>query len=254
MDAILLAGGYGTRLYPLTLDRPKALLPVGGRPILDHIVDALEASDEIRRMFLVTNTRFAGHFKRWADGRRPGKPIEVFDDGTESNETRLGAIGDVRFVLNEAGVRADEGLYVLGTDNMARFDVTEIIPFARSHGASAIFASRLEDRRRLTRMGVVTLDESGRVVEFEEKPKHPKSDLAVPPFYVYSPEAAPLVHLYLEEGNNPDAPGHFIAWLAHRSPVYALVIEEVVRDIGTLESYRAICREFEGRSEGRGFV
>jgi len=244
MDAVLLAGGYATRLYPLTLNQPKALLPVGGRAILDYVVEAVEASEHVERMFLVTNAKFAGHFRRWAACRQAGKPLRVLSDGTTSNETRLGAIGDVRFVLEQADVRTDEGLYVVGTDNLARFDITAIIPLARSRDGSAIFASRVRDPERLRRMGVVVLDDGGRVVEFEEKPAHPKSDLASPPFYVYSPEAVELLPRYLAEGNNPDAPGHFIAWLAPRSPVYACVVDEPVCDIGTVDSYRAACEQF----------
>jgi len=251
MDAILLAGGYATRLYPLTLDRPKALLPVGGRAIVDHIMARLEACDELERLFLVTNEKFVGDFTRWAEQRPAGKALRILSDGTDSNETRLGAIGDVKFVLDHADVRAEEGAYVLGTDNLAEFDITAIIPLAKSRGGSAIFAARIRDPKRLRRMGVVVLDEGERVVDFEEKPEHPKTNLAVPPFYAYSPDALRLLPRYLEEGNNPDAPGHYIAWLIHRSPVYACLTDRSVRDIGTPESYRAVCREFE-RAQGAG--
>lgn len=247
MDAILLAGGYATRLYPLTLDRPKALLPVGGRPLLDYTVDALEAADEIRRMFLVTNTKFARHFSNWVQKRSGRKPISILDDGTTSNETRLGAIGDIQFVLDNTDVDAADSVYVLGTDNMARFDITDLIRFSRARGASAIFATRVTDPKRLRRVGIVVLDETGRVIDFEEKPKNPKSDLGVPPFYVYTPEVMGLIRNYLDGGGNPDAPGHLVAWLISRRPVYARVVEGGIYDIGTVESYKAVCREFEGR-------
>ena len=245
VDTILLAGGYATRLYPLTLDRPKALLPVGGKPILDHIVGVLDRSDDVGRMFLVTNARFAGQFSEWAARKRLEKPIRILNDGTCSNETRLGAIGDVQFVLTHADVRTEEGVYVLGTDNLARFDITEIIRLAQARKASAVFASRMDDLGRLRRMGVAVLDETGRMVEFEEKPQYPKSNLAVPPFYAYSPEAAGLVEVYLREGNNRDAPGHFIAWLVRRGPVYACRTEQPVYDVGTLEAYHAVCALYE---------
>jgi glucose-1-phosphate thymidylyltransferase len=247
VDAILLAGGYATRLYPLTKDRPKALLPLAGKPILDYIVDALDGSDEVDRMFLVTNAKFACHFEAWAEQRRRGKPVTILSDGTDSNETRLGAIGDIQFVLDRADVDVTDGAYALGTDNIADFDITDIVALARERRASAVFASRITDPVRLKRMGVALVDSGGRVIDFEEKPQNPKSDLAVPPFYVYSPQAVGMVKRYLEEGNNPDAPGHFIAWLIRHCPVYACVTDKSVRDIGTTESYEAVCREFVGR-------
>jgi glucose-1-phosphate thymidylyltransferase len=244
LDAILLAGGYATRLYPLTKNRPKALLPLGGRAILDHLVDMIDGTEEVDRMFLVTNARFADHFEQWSDSRKLQCPLQVLNDGTTSNETRLGAIGDVKFVLDNTDVRTSEGVYVMATDNVPQFDPTAVVRLSRRRGASAVFASRCPDPKRLLRMGVATLDEEGRVVEFEEKPDEPKSDLVVPPFYAYSPEAVELLERYLAEGNNPDAPGHFIAWLVPRRPVYAHVTEESVLDIGTLESYRAACERF----------
>jgi len=248
MDAILLAGGYATRLYPLTKDRPKALLPVGGRAILDYVVDSLDAAAEIGRMFLVTNAKFASHFSGWAQRRALNKPLQVLDDGTTSNEARLGAIGDVRFVLDNADVDTREGLFVLGTDNLARFDIIQVVRLGRARRSSAVFAVHEHDPRRLRRMGVALLSGDERVLDFEEKPAEPKSDLVVPPFYVYSPEAVALVRRYLEEGNNPDAPGHFIAWLYRRSPVYACVTDGGVQDIGTPESYEAVCRQYEKKA------
>lgn len=244
MDAILLAGGYATRLYPLTKDRPKALLPVAGKAILDHVVEELEASDHIDRMFLVSNEKFSNDFAQWAREHDGPKPIEVFNDGTTSNEDRLGAIGDIQFVIEHADVNTDNGVYALGTDNLADFDITDIVDLALEKDATAVFASRIEDRQRLCRMGVAEVAEDGRVVDFVEKPDDPPSDLAVPPFYAYSPEAVGLLPTYLEEGNDPDAPGHFIAWLVDRCPVYACVTDEKVRDIGTTRAYEAVRREF----------
>ena len=244
MNAILLAGGYGTRLYPLTQGRPKALLPVGGRPILEHLTARLEAAPGIERMFLVSNHRFAGQFREWAAGRARGKPLRVLDDGSTCNDDRLGAVGDLRFVLEEAGV-AGQPAYVLATDNLPRFDLRDIIALHGQKGACAVFACRMADRGELKRMGVAELDAEGRIVSFEEKPQEPRGDLRVPPFYVYTAEAVRSVVAYLTEGGNPDAPGHFLAWLVGRQDVYAARRDEGTYDVGTLESYRAVCREFE---------
>lgn len=244
MDSILLAGGYATRLYPLTKDRPKALLPVAGKTILDHVVEELEGSRHIDRMYLVTNEKFADDFRDWAGQRTGDKPLSVLNDGTTSNEDRLGAIGDIQFVIDHSDVRTEQGLYALGTDNLADFDIMAIVDLALERGGSAVFGSRIQDRQRLCRMGVARVADDGRVVSFVEKPQEPPSDLAVPPFYVYSAEAVKLLPRYLEEGNDPDAPGHFIEWLVDRSPVYACVTDKKVRDIGTTRAYEAVRREF----------
>jgi glucose-1-phosphate thymidylyltransferase len=251
VNAILLAAGYGTRLYPLTKDRPKSLLPVGGRPILDYLVERLDAAPEIDVLFLVTNARFARDFESWAEernrrapGARPRASLRVLSDGTTSNEDRLGAVGDVQFVLDEAGI-AHEGAYVLATDNLPRFDLRDIITLAKARSASAVFICRSTDTAELKRMGVAQVDADGLISAFEEKPLHPKGEFRVPPFYVYTPQATASVRAYLMEANNPDAPGHFLEWLVRRQEVYACRRDEGTYDIGTLETYRAVCAEFE---------
>ena len=244
MHLIMLAAGYATRLYPLTRNRPKALLPVDGRPILDHLADWADGRPEIDRISLVTNERFAVHFEEWAGGRHCDTPLVVFNDGTLNNDDRLGALGDLRFVMERVPDAAGDFVYAMGTDHVPKFDPGGIIDLCREKGASAVFAYRPEDTGQLRRMGVPQLAEDGRIVDFEEKPQEPKGTLAVPPFYLYSPQAAALLDEYLAEGNNPDAPGHYLGWLVHRQPVYACLCEHGTYDIGTLENYRRICRQF----------
>ena len=248
MYAVLLAAGYATRLYPLTKDRPKPLLPVGGRPIIDYLVDRLDAAPEITRMVLVTNARFRAAFQEWSAGRRTRAPIEVLDDGSTCNEDRLGAVADFRLAVQHADAPG-ESAYVLATDNLPRFDLLDIIGFSAERGSSAVFACRTNPER-LKRVGVALLDGEGRIVDFEEKPERPKSDLRVPPFYVYTPQAVRLVSGFLDEGNNPDAPGHFLSWLCAREPVYALRRAEGTYDIGTLATYHAVCAEFGAGGHG----
>ncbi len=243
MDAILLAAGYATRLYPLTRDRAKPLLPVGGRPIVDHLVDRIEAADEIERMVLVTNARFATDFEAWAESRTPAKPLMIVNDGSTDNAGRLGAVGDVQLAVREAGGCAD-GAYVLATDNLPRFDLRDSGGLARRRGTAAVFACLVADRTELTRMGVAELGPEGLIVSFEEKPERPHGEFRVPPFYVYPPRALAGLDEFLSGGNNPDAPGHFLAWLVERQDVYALRRDEGTHDIGTLESYRRVCEEF----------
>ncbi len=253
MRAVLLAGGYATRLYPLTKDRPKALLPVGGKSILDHNIDALESNACIEAFDLVTNERFVAAFRRWAAARPPGaKPVGIFSDGTDSNENRLGAVGDLKFVIDAAGIDRSEHLYVAGTDNMADFDIARIIDLAEDRSACAVFAYRPAGREQLKRKGVVVLDDEGRVLRFVEKSDNPPGDLVVPPYYVFSPQALSALDVYLREGNNPDAPGHFMAWLVQRVPVYAIVTERRVLDIGTLDAYQSVLEQLEEEGDERG--
>ncbi len=251
MHAILLAAGYGTRLHPLTRDRAKPLLPVGGRPIIDHLIDRLEAAPEIDRMLLVTNARFAEDFERWAAARSFAKPLSVYCDGSTSNEDRLGAVADMQLAVERGGIAGQEA-YILATDNLPRFDLTDIIGFSRARRASAVFGCRTEDPEVLARVGVAEVDAEGRVTGFEEKPEHPRGNLRVPPFYVYASEAVASIAQYLAGGGNPDAPGHFLQWLVPRHPVYLLRRPQGTRDIGTLESYRQVCAEFETSAEGQG--
>ncbi len=246
LNAVLLAAGYGTRLYPLTRDRPKPLLQVGGRPILDYLVEQLESAPEIERMILVTNAKFLSAFEQWASARTFRTPLEILNDGSTCNDDRLGAVADMQLALEQAGP-STRAAYVLATDNLPRFDLRDIIQLSSTKKVSAVFACSADDPKRLSRAGVAVLDEGGRIVEFEEKPRRPKSNLRVPPFYVYTPEALALVETYIAEGNSLDAPGHLLAWVVQRQSVYALLRPEGTYDIGTLKSYRAVCEEFERR-------
>ncbi len=245
MDAILLAGGYATRLYPLTKNRPKALLTLGGRSILDRNMEALDASSEFDRFFLVTNERFVDMFRQWAE-ERPlrSSPVYVLSDGTDSNENRLGAIGDIKYVLDTTDIDRSDFLYVAGTDNVADFDITGIVSLARKRSATALFAYRYPDTEKLSSKGVVSVDTDGKVKQFAEKSDNPPGNLVVPPYYVYSPEAVCGLEEFLGGGNNPDAPGYFISWLVERHPVYAIVSNGKVLDIGTPEAYHAALSEY----------
>lgn len=245
MNAILLAAGYGTRLYPLTRDKAKPLLEVGGRPLIDHLIEQLESVAEIERLLLVSNVRFVEDFEEWAADRSFPVPLEIFNDGSTCNEDRRGAVRDIQFAV-EQGDAAGQPAYVLATDNLPRFDLADIVDLHRQKGASAVFACP-EDEERLKRSGVAELDEEGRIVAFEEKPEQPRGRHRVPPFYMYTAAAVDAIGTFLEEGNNPDAPGHLLAWLVDRLPVYALTRPEGTYDIGTLESYRLVCREFPDR-------
>ena len=210
------------------------LLPLAGRPMLDYLLDRVDEIAELDEVHLVTNARFADDFRAWA-GRRSGRlPVEVLDDGTTSNEDRLGAIGDIRFTIEQAGL-GDDDLFVVAGDNLIGYDLRDYVRFWREHGGSAIALRHEPDTELIKQFGVVELDEAGRVVSFEEKPAKPRSSLAATAAYLYSAEHVELVPQYLEEGNPPDAPGNLVAWLHTRAPVYGYRFTGDWLDIGSKE-------------------
>jgi len=225
MKALILAAGYATRLRPLTDTLPKQLLPVGGRPMVDWIADKIREAG-IDDIHLVTNARFAGLFDTWA--KTAG--VTVHDDGTTTNETRLGAIGDVRFVRDRTGW--DDDLLVIAGDNLFDYSLADFVGFAADKHASAVAVYDVGDRELATQYGVIDLDADDRVVGFVEKPAEPPTTLCATATYLYAREHAGLVDTYLAEGNPPDQPGHFIAWLHTREPVYGFRIPGGWYDIG----------------------
>lgn len=232
MKAILLAAGYATRLHPLTADRPKMLLPVGGRPILDWIADKVDEVDEVEELHVVSNGRFADALGGWASGRRGRLAPVVHDDGTTSNDDRLGALGDIQFVLEQAQIEDDDLLVVAG-DNLFEFGLTDYVADWRRKGiASAVALYDCGSLELASQYGVVATDDEGRVVEFVEKPPEPPTTLVATASYLYHREHLPLLGRYLADGNSPDAPGNFIAWLYPREPVYGYRFAGAWFDIG----------------------
>lgn len=235
MKAIILAGGYATRLQPLTNDLSKCLLPVGGRPMVDWILDRIREVDEIDAVHLVTNSRFARDFQHWAtvkDG------VTVHDDGTSSNEDRLGAMGDVAFTLAKAGI--DDDVLVVAGDNLFDYPLDDFSAFWRSKGvASAVAVLDVGDLRLASQYGIVDVAHDERITSFVEKPADPPSTLAATATYIYHREHVPLVERYLAEGNAPDQVGSFIAWLHEREPVYAYRFSGRWLDIGDKEQLLA---------------
>jgi glucose-1-phosphate thymidylyltransferase len=228
MKALILAAGYATRLRPLTDDIPKMLLPLAERPMLDYLVERLHEVDELDEIHLVTNARFADAFRDWAP-----QDVTVHDDGTTSNEDRLGAIGDIAFAI-ERGELEGEDLLVVAGDNLIGYSLAEFVAWWRGKDGSAIAVRELDDRALLSQYGVVELDDDDRVVGLEEKPAEPKSNLAATASYVYLREHLALLPRYLADGNPPDAPGNFTVWLHTREPVYGYRAQGEWHDIGDL--------------------
>jgi glucose-1-phosphate thymidylyltransferase len=223
---VILAAGYATRLRPLTDDIPKMLLPLAGRPMLDYLLDKIREVGEIDELHLVTNAKFAPAFRDWAPA-----DVTVHDDGTTSNEDRLGAIGDIAFTVERAGLEGEDLLVVAG-DNLIGYSVPDYVAFWRGKDGAAIALYECPDPELIKQYGVVELDEDDRVVSFEEKPEHPRSNLAATAAYLYRAEDVALVGRYLEEGNSPDAPGSFVEWLHARAPVYGYRFSGEWIDIG----------------------
>jgi glucose-1-phosphate thymidylyltransferase len=229
VKAIILAAGYATRLRPLTDSIAKQLLPIGGRPMMDWICDKVE--ELTAQIHVVTNTRFAGDFERWASGR---DGVTVHDDGTTSNDDRLGAIRDIAFVLERAG-EADDLLVIAG-DNLFDFSLVDFADFWRGKGvASAVAVYDCADLELATHYGVVEVGEDDRVVSFEEKPSEPRSTLVATAAYLYHREHVSLIGRYLAEGNAADQPGRLIAWLCEREPVYGYRFAGPWHDVGSPE-------------------
>jgi len=233
MKAVILAAGYATRLYPLTLNRPKALLDVGGRPMVEHLLERLQGVDGLGAIYLVTNSKFADAFREWATGWT-GTEVQIVDDGTADEETKLGAIGDLELTIREAAI--DEDLIVLAGDNLFTESLAPFGEFARQKNAPALGVYDVGDLEAIRRYNAIELDDDDRLTFFEEKPEQPRSTLTGIALYFYPRRSLGLVREYLEAGNNPDQPGRLVQWLYPRVPVYAWRVPGRWYDIGSAET------------------
>ncbi|MDJ0847359.1 MAG: nucleotidyltransferase family protein [Myxococcota bacterium] len=240
MRAVLLCAGFATRMYPLTRDFPKPLLEVGGRPILEDLVSQLLATGRVGPFTLVSNGRFAEHFRTWhADAvrRLPGLELEIVDDGAIENDARLGAVRDLALALE--GRPGDEPLLVAAGDNLFRFSFDELLDDHAASPRNLILAQREGDPERLRRSGVAELGADGRVLRFVEKPAEPAAPFVCPPLYLYQPSALARLPEFLREEPAADAPGSFVAWLCAREPVFAHQMRGSRLDVGDIEAYRS---------------
>ena len=242
MNAVILAAGYATRLYPLTEHFPKPLLRVGEKTILDWLLDDLAATGAIEAYVLVSNHRYAGHFEAWA--RTRAEQITVLDDGSTENENRLGAVRDLALALETLGTEGP--LLVMAGDNLLDFSLRTLLDYAREKGASCVLRYREPSLEKLRKCGVATVDGADRIVSMVEKSPEPPSPWVCPPFYVFTRSALGLLETALAEGCGADAPGSFLAWVAARLPVYAMEMPGRRYDIGNLKSYEQVQKEYHG--------
>ena len=242
MKCLILAAGYATRLYPLTENFPKPLLKVGEKTILDWLVDDLDTAGTIDEYVVISNHRYAGHFADWA--KTKSQKITVVDDGTSTNETRLGAVKDIQFAIDK--LKLDDDMLVIAGDNVLDFSLTKFVDYAREKGTSCIMRYYEGVEKKLTKCGVVSIDENDRILSMEEKPAQPKSHWCCPPFYYYTARDARLVEQGIAAGCGTDAPGSYIAWLCTQTPVHAMEMPGRRYDIGNLESYEKVQEEYKG--------
>lgn len=242
MKCMILAAGYATRLYPLTENFPKPLLTVGDRTILDWLIDDIDTLSAVDEYVVISNHRFAAHFEAWA--KQKTQKITVVDDGTSTNDTRLGAVKDIQFAIEALGI--DDDMLVIAGDNLLDFSLTTFIRYAKAKGTSCIMRYYEPSDEKLLKCGVVTVDENDKILEMTEKSPTPATHWCCPPFYYYTKEDAKLVEKGIVAGCGTDAPGSYIAWLCKETVVHAMEMPGKRYDIGNLASYEKVKEEYKG--------
>ena len=236
MKCLILAAGYATRLRPLTDNFPKPLLPVGGKPILDWLVEDIAATGKVDGFVVISNHKFASIFEKWSASRP--EDIRVVDDGTSTNEARLGAVRDIQFAIEALDLEDD--FLVIAGDNLLDFSLSEFLEYSSSKGTSCVMRYYEPLEEKLRKCGVLQVDSDGLILGMEEKPSEPKSHWACPPFYFYRREDAMRIPEAIASGCGVDAPGSLVAWLSSKAPVHAMEMPGKRFDIGNLKSYEAV--------------
>lgn len=242
MKCLILAAGYATRLYPLTENFPKPLLKVQDKTILDWLVDDIDGAGLVDEYIVISNHKFARHFQEWAAGKR--QKITVVDDGTSTNETRLGAVCDIRFAVDSLGLTGD--MLVIAGDNVLDFSLQHFVRYADKKRTSCVMRFEEPSEERLHKCGVLEIDDNDRIMSMEEKPAQPKSHWVCPPFYYYTAEDAARIPAAIADGCGTDAPGSFIAWLCRHTSVHAMEMPGRRYDIGNLQSYEEVQQQYPG--------
>ena len=240
MKCIILAAGYATRLYPLTENFPKPLLPVGKKTILDWLID--DISPMIDEFVVISNHKFADQFQSWAEGKT--QKIVILDDGTTSNETRLGAVKDIQFAVEELNIHED--CVVMAGDNVLDFSLQSFVQYSVESGTSCVMCHEENRLVALQKTAVITVDQDWLITSYEEKPVTPKGNLSVPPFYYYRNSDIHRIPEALAAGCGYDAPGSFAAWLSHQTPMHAYLMPGKRHDIGDMKSYEDVRDSYRG--------
>ena len=242
MKTIVIAAGYATRLGELTRNFPKPLLKIGENTILGRMLDDIDTIPDITEHIVVTNHKFAPIFSEWAAAQHYTKPLTIVDDGTETNETRLGAVCDLLYAMDKFAI--DDDLLVVAADNLLFFSFREFVEFAKAKGTSCIMCHRQSDVEKLRRTGVIEVDGDMRVLGMEEKPQNPKTEWAVPPFYIYLKKDLDLVRNSVNDGCGKDAPGNLAHYMVGKTVMHAWPMTGGRFDIGSIDTYREACEKF----------
>ncbi len=244
MQVLILAAGYGTRLYPLTLNTPKPLLPCSGKPIINYLLDKVKNLSDLKSVFVVTNKKFTETFEGWAkENKKFPAPITIFNDGTTSPDDRLGAVGDINFVLKNNPAKDD--LLVIGGDNLFDYAIDDYCDFSKKHGPRiTIGAYDIGNIDQAKKFGVVQIDGANKIISFEEKPQAPKSSLIAMCLYYFPKESLGSIGDYLRETKKSDTTGDYIQWMTKQDTVYGFKFEGKWYDIGSLESYHEAQKAF----------
>jgi glucose-1-phosphate thymidylyltransferase len=243
MKNIIIAAGYATRLYPLTENFPKPLLKIGESTILDRMLVDIDAIEDVDEHIVVTNHKFAGIFRDWADKAQYTKPISVIDDGTSSNETRLGAVNDLLLAINSRDINDD--ILVAAADNILDFSFAGFVDYFKRVESSVIMCHHEPSLEKLQRTGVIEVDNDFKVLMMQEKPKQPVSNWAVPPFYIYAAKDLPLIRDCMNHGCGFDAPGNLAHYLVGVTTLHAWKMPGGRLDIGSLDSYHEAMKKYE---------
>ena len=244
MKCLVLAAGYATRLYPLTENFPKPLLEVKDKTILDWLLEDIDRYNFIDEYIVVSNHKFVSHFENWANKNALKDKLVVIDDGTSSNDTRLGAVADIELAIEKLGI--DDDLMVIAGDNVLDFSFGCFMNYFNDKKHTCIMRYYEPNLEKIKKSAAVCFDENDLVSSMIEKPAEPNSNWCVPPFYIYSKDDVKRVREALDNGCNKDAPGSFISWLYDKSPVYAMKMPGKRYDIGNLESYKSVCENYNG--------
>ncbi len=242
MKNIVIAAGYATRLGELTRNFPKPLLKIGENTILGRMLDDIDQIPEIDEHIIISNHRFAPIFEEWKETQHYKKPITIVDDGTETNETRLGAVCDLLFAMDKLNIHDD--MLVVAADNLLFFSFQEFVKFAKEKQTSCIMCHEQPSIEKLQRTGVIVVDEQMRVLNMEEKPQEPKSHWAVPPFYIYLKKDLDLVRHSVENGCGKDAPGNLAHYMVDHTTIHAWQMTAGRFDIGSLDTYYEAVAKF----------
>jgi glucose-1-phosphate thymidylyltransferase len=245
MQLLILAAGYATRLYPLTIDTPKPLLPVGGKPMINNVIERVTTIWGLYQILIVTNNKFASHFTQWAHNYsiiHPRYQITIIDDGSTDDNNKLGAIGDINLVIEKGYI--DNDLIIVAGDNLFTESLSGFGDYCKQLRAPILAVYDVGNLEEIKKYNSITLDPDGRITFFEEKPANPTSSLTGIALYYFPAHVIPLFKTYVNEGNNPDQPGRFIQWLYTRMPVYTWRVPGKWFDIGSKETLEEVNRYF----------